>query len=43
MILFGTGVGARPALLGGVGQVETRLANMPPCLIGWKPALAHIT
>jgi len=25
------------------GQVEARLANIPPCLIAWKPASAHIT
>ena len=25
------------------GQVEGRLANIPPCLIGMKPALARIT
>ncbi len=25
------------------GQIESRLANMPPCLIGWKPASAPIT
>jgi transposase len=24
------------------GQVEARFANMPPCLIGWKPASARI-
>ena len=24
------------------GQVETRLANLPPCLIGWRPASARI-
>ena len=23
------------------GQVETRLANVPPCLIGMRPAQAH--
>jgi transposase len=25
------------------GQVETRLANLPPCLIGMKPASVRIT
>jgi transposase len=24
------------------GQVESRFANMPPCLIGWRLASAHI-
>jgi transposase len=24
------------------GQVETRLANLPPCLIGWRPVSARI-
>jgi transposase len=24
------------------GQVETRLANLPPCLIGWRFASARI-
>jgi hypothetical protein len=25
------------------GQLEARLANMPPCLMAWRPALARIT
>ena len=24
------------------GQVAARLANMPPCLVGWRPASAPI-
>ena len=24
------------------GQVETRLANLPPCLIAWRPASGRI-
>jgi transposase len=24
------------------GQIEARLANLPPCLVGWRPALGRI-